>query len=109
MPSCLDVVRVDLTSHQVKAFDVARDGDGPAAQVRVEYPLPRLGVILQEPAVEGYGLLGGVDAAFVHGLVALLLAPIFGRTLAHAVPHEREQSGCRPERGPCHFNICEVI
>ena len=93
MPGGLDVVRVNFTAHQVEALDVAGDGDGAAAKVRVKNALARLRVVLKEPAVEGYGLG----------------CRVFRHLIAHeAVVGVLEYRGHLIERCPRQFDLREV-
>ena len=90
MPGGLDVVRVNFTAHQVEALDVAGDGDGAAAKVRVKNALARLRVVLKEPAVEGDGLLANMNT--------VVMDAAFGVDLRVSV------HGC-----PSQFTVCQCV
>lgn len=55
---------VDFDAEHVEAEFVAGDGGASAAEVGVEDGPSWAGEGLQEPYVQGYGFLGGVDAFF---------------------------------------------
>ena len=57
----LEIVGIKLGACEVKASIVTRDGDGPASEMRVKYLFPRLRVVVEQPFVECYWLLGWVD------------------------------------------------
>jgi len=52
---------------------MAGNQDASRSAVGVKYPVPRLGVVRQQPFVEGNGLLGGVDALLFVQIVARIL------------------------------------
>lgn len=70
------IVRVQFIAPKVQACFVCRNARGTAAEVRVEYLLPGLCVVGENPVVQGDRFLGGVDAAHNAGKGFVIRYPI---------------------------------
>ena len=62
--SCFKIFLIQFARRQVKAVIVAGNGNGAGAEVGVQDFVAGLCVVVQQPFVQGYRLLGGVDAVF---------------------------------------------
>ena len=58
----IEVLGVEFVAGKIKAHIVGGYPGGAAAQVCIEYGIPRLRVILQEPLLQCDWFLGGVNA-----------------------------------------------
>ena len=92
------IVRVNLKPHKVQAGVVGRDPAAPAPQVGVQYLLPRMCKLGEDPGIQGHRFLGGVYADLF----------LFHVPLEHTRPAKPKQAGRTWKTGPRHFKVRKI-